>query len=64
MYKRPIASCIRKAAIFCNLSGFRLRACYHTSEGCNPHFDSSANLATVGQRTDAIDNQLRACRGG
>jgi len=24
-------------------------------------FDSSANLATVGQRTDEIDDQLRAC---
>jgi hypothetical protein len=24
-------------------------------------FDSSANLATVGQHTDEIDDQLRAC---
>jgi len=24
-------------------------------------FDSSANLTTVGQRTDEIDDQLRAC---
>jgi len=40
------------------------RFCFMAEIRTNPRlflFDSSANLATVGQRTDEIDDQLCAC---